>query len=95
MTKYSNTVLGYAWTCPNPGNVHREAIFKFTYFENCEFNVRYILDFILNYLNEISLYKYKELTGISQDHTSCNYARFIRDIMTHKVPHHQNDIPWL
>ena len=77
LTKDSETVLGYTSTCPNPGNVHREAIFKFSYFENCRFKVRDIIDFILNYLNGLSLYKCKNLAGISQDHTSVNYAQFI------------------
>ena len=90
LTKDSDQVLDYAWTCPNPGNVHREAIFKFSYFENCKFNVRDILDFILNYLNGISLYRCKSLAGISQDHTSVNYAQFIRDIMTQKMAYHLN-----
>ena len=40
----------------------------------------------------MSLYKCKSLAGISQDHTSVNYAQFIRDIMTQKMAYHLNHI---
>ena len=64
---------------------HRVSAAKYSYFERSKFNVRDILFFIFDYLNEVLLYRCKTLASIGSDGTSVNYSQYIRDIMSQKM----------
>ena len=74
------------------GSNHRETAAKYSYFEKNKFNVRDIIFFIMDYLNELMLYRCKILANMSSQSTPVNYAQFIRDIMSQKMCNVMNTV---
>lgn len=67
------------WRCPISNN-HDYSYKRFSFYTGTHFNIRDILLFIRNMLNQRSLYRSSISSGMSYSGTSVNWSRYMRDI---------------